>query len=315
MDSTITSDIERKNPKFANLLKMLRSRTTPDTNKEDAELLLAKTEYLKQKILYESVQHLLMKDNANSELSTVQTQFQLSECLDCLHIDNPFDLKPADVTSHVVLDQMKLKEEKELLASNVENHLCDVCMHLTRLHDLPNPPESPKVLYARAIQLGGLVREEKLESLKLGKRMGELRGMQEEAYLRLHHELHGCVDILSKIINKYTFTLQCEKTKILINDSVQSFETLAAKLRSIRVALLSETYTPHRVAALRNIFTEQENELKSRQQELDSITHQLEAYRKLGGEFEAVVREYTSKQDAIAKNKWSLEQVSKSMMI
>ncbi|XP_078481326.1 HAUS augmin-like complex subunit 4 isoform X2 [Ciona intestinalis] len=312
-----SDEILKRNPKLAEITKLLedkrkerRDALERRLDEANGKLSSTKSEWLKQQTLYLSVQHVL-GHNEDCDLGVALNAFQIAECLNSVDKDSAFNVGHHDLIS--MLDDKKLDQGKKLLSQKVETHLSEACLNLMKFHDLPKLPENHKVLHARALQLGEMVKNEKLEFAKLDKHSSELGEKLLDLYMDYHQELHNCVDSLTKILSKYTFDLQPKKNQIVIKDAIQSCETLAAKLKCTRVKLVCETYSPQRIEALKKIRLHQEETSTLLHTELERTNLRLEAYKNMGGEFEAIARKYSEVRSEIDKNQSTMEQIKKSI--
>nr|XP_002120531.2 uncharacterized protein LOC100187022 isoform X1 [Ciona intestinalis] len=313
-----SDEIMKRNPKLAEVIKLLedkrkerRDALERRLDEANAKLSSTKSEWLKQQTLYLSVQHVL-DHNEECDLGEAPKAFQIAQCLNSVDEDSAFNVRRHDLTS-MLDDKEKLDRAKKLLSQKVETHLSNTCLNLMKFHDLPKLSENGKVLHARALQLGEMVKNEKLEFAKLDKYSSELGEKLLDLYVDYHQELHNCVDSLTEILSKYTFDLQPKKNQIVIKDAMQSCETLAAKLKCTRVKLVCETYSPQRLEALRKIRLHQEETSTLLHTELERINLRLEAYKNMGGEFEAIARKYSEVRSEIDKNQSTMEQIKRSM--
>ncbi|XP_076818228.1 uncharacterized protein LOC143463765 [Clavelina lepadiformis] len=328
MEVFVPEHVRKRNPQFSKLIDQLEGNCFTDVlTQEESKHWVAHSNWLEEQIVFTTVQDILngieqqlasntIPEEDKKPWQAVHKCFYVMYACRCVSDDkyqSVLGLNPLKVMSLLDDIQSELRVGKKLLSEELEKQLESLCLKLMNCYDGLDLNDKSKVQHARALQLGDIMKNDKsvLRSYENQKR--ELLIKEMDARSAYCQELSECANVLIKLIAKYCIRLQPQKDQTIVKNALTSCQTFAAKLKSIRMDLKCETYSPTHLKALKKLRCEILEKIQQRELESADVEHQLEMYKSLGSEFEAIANEYGTANSNIEKQLWALNEIKQNL--
>lgn len=332
------SDLE-KYPEFKKLLETLtkyigEDGTTREVQKDFTDVLDSlrqeKLRYLQMKVIYEELKDVLLdheisKTDHASDKHTDQLYKAMKDALTAAEVVDHLDCNPEVSGSDVTLLGLKSEQLKESdahkmvlqqgLIPDLEKRLKAKCEDLTYYHhdDTAKMQDTdPKLAFAKATQLPAMLEAEKLcleEETKLLRQDKILKSTQ---FVQYYQTLVHSLEVLEKLITHHKMDWQKKYDEITSDWLAVKCQAMCLKIRVLQNQLICDTYTPHAVAALKQIRQDLQAKENETKKELHQVMQALHGYKSVGMGFENLVRHYGDLLAEVDNKKWALTELRHS---
>lgn len=220
---------------------------------------------------------------------------------------NVLGLEPQQVLQLMPLEK-NVQRMKRGLPTELEKHLKKKCLSLLCYCHPEWENDSENLKCTKLSYLATQVMEDKKRVESLKERVREktiLLQRQTRLYLS---ELIKCIQLLQTLLLDHRLKIQTDLDKKKLDYFEGKCELVLQKIKSEMVDVQLDTYTPDTISAHRKIRDKLESELKSCQEEKQSVEMKLASFELLGKEFQALAEEYCRLRREIDMKNWALKE-------
>ncbi|XP_012826853.1 HAUS augmin-like complex subunit 4 isoform X1 [Xenopus tropicalis] len=329
-----------RNPQFGKLLIELCQILGPNggsasLNREleetRRELLLQRKLWMRSEVIYQLVQEMLLEFQVRKQegsLTEEERKFQdgLQQCMlvsECSRLLAADSVPPSDSASILGLDKQDLLNllppnmlvlwVRDRLHKQLEEALKKKCFTFLSFHQPETDEEGDVLRAAKVLRLASTLEDEKRRLQNDQEKHQEMRALLEKQQEIYPHVLLRCLSLLRQAASELRLKAQSDIDRINAEYLEAKSNALFLKLRMEELQVLTDCYSPEKVAVHRQIRDSLEAEVRKEKQELSMSQQILASYEFLGPEFEGLVQEYTRLKDKIKDNRWMLQELSKSL--
>ncbi|KAG8455445.1 hypothetical protein GDO86_001576 [Hymenochirus boettgeri] len=293
------------------------------------ELLLQRKTWMKSEVIYRLVQEMLLEFQIRKQegsLNEEEKKFQgglhqcmlVSECSRLLATDSA-----SDSTSLLGLERQDLLDQlptnthvlwvRDRLHKQLEEAFKKKCFTFLSFHQPETDEEGDVVRAAKVLRLASTLEDEKRRLQNDKEKHQEMQALLEKQQEIYPHVLMRCLILLRQAASELRLKAQFDIDRINAEYLEAKSNALFLKLRMEELQVLTDSYTPEKVAVHQQIRDSLDAGVKKEKQELSMSRQILTSYEFLGPEFEGLVQEYTRLKDKIKDNRWMLQELSKTL--
>lgn len=331
----LTEDDLSQNPQFCKLLSTVAQHVDStgltlslktELDKAEQKLQSHKRNWLRSQGLLQALKEMIQEHCVRKHYSTVppdQNMFYetMEKCLlvvQCVRMLDPSNTTDKDQPNILGLEPQQLLQlmplEKNVqrmkrgLPAELEKHFKKKCLSLICYCHPEWENDSKNLKCTKLSHLAAQVREDKkrTESLKESVQKNTVL-LQRQTRLYLL-ELIKCIQLLQTLILDHRLRTQTDLDKKKLDYFEGKCELVLQKIKSEMVGIQLDTYTPDTISAHRKIRAKLESELKSCQEEKQSVEVKLASFELLGKDFQALAKEYSRLRQEIEMKNWALKE-------
>ncbi|KAM9827349.1 HAUS augmin-like complex subunit 4 [Neosynchiropus ocellatus] len=325
-----------QNPQFCKLLTTLSQHLDEtgltvslkkELEKAEQKLQTQRRNWLRSEVLYRGLQEMIQEccvrqhhDTLSLDqkqlCETVERSLLVARCVRHLDLSNTTEQDGPNILGldrQQVMELMpsegEVRRMKQDLPKELEKHLKKKCLTLLCYHQPECEGDSEGVKISRVPHLSAQLEKDKKKAETLTETCQHTRVLlQRQMHLYLS-ELLKCTQILQDLILDHRLKIQTDLEKKKLEYLEGKCELVLQKITSEMVEVQLETYSSDTISAHRKIRGQLESELKSYQEEKQSVEQKLASFEILGKEFEALAEEYYRLQREIEMKKWALKEL------
>ncbi|RUS71779.1 hypothetical protein EGW08_020462 [Elysia chlorotica] len=329
------TELTKTYPGFGNLLSRIKDKLSDDGaspkihnafDEAQRNLAKARSEYLKNKIIYSELQELSadlavrgQENTLNSEEHKLKDALSKSlayaSLFDYLHF-NPsatsestlFGLTEDDLVKHNPMNK-RLPVLMQVVIPRVEERLLQKCEDLYAYFDTSNSlaPLSEEQVTPKALSLPEHVKERKSILSKEKTLLQQTRQQRDKQFWNYFKKLLECLSIMETLIKDFKCGSQAETDTITVEHLRAWCKVTCLKIRLAKMQVLCDTYTVESVKALKAVSNHLDSATNQAKRELSATSQSLHAFRRLGPDFTALAEQVTQLQQELKNKKWGLE--------
>lgn len=331
----LTEEDLNQNPQFCKLLATLTQHVDStgltkslktELDKAEQKLQSHRKNWIRVKGLFQALKEMIQEHCVRKHYSTVppdqnmfyetmETCLLVAQCICMLNPSNTTEndrlnilgLEPQQVLQIMPLEK-NVQRMKQSLPNELEKHLKKKCMSLLSYCHPEWENESENLKCTKLSYLAAQVDKDKMRTDTLKESIQENTVLLQRQTCLYLSELIKCMQLLQTLILDHRLRIQTDLDKRKLDYFESKCELVLQKIKSEMVDIQLDTYTQDSLSAHRKIRENLEMELKSCQEEKQSVEVKLSSFEVLGKEFQALAEEYCRLRQEIEIKNWALKE-------
>jgi len=305
-----------------------------DLIEAEEELEEPKRLYNQKCILYNEIKEILLENNyglddeqfgmeENAEhpniFKIVCDMMSRAECKNSLNISMKGKPTPQESLFGLTKDDFELEpRNKKIIHQNIqqhciplmEQHLKNKCIQFYQIWS-PSNKESEGLVLAKANQLALTINKEKKKMSEMKKHLKAKEEEYKELCFHFDQSLSSLVNELEEKVCSLKEKPQISNIKITSDWIDTKCNYILAKLRFMKLHILSQTYNEETLPALEKVRYHLADEMRQTEKDLKKTKQAVFMYESIGDTFTQLLKQYAQLTTELDNKKWALSELNK----